>query len=721
MSIQKDYLERVYAGWLGKIIGVRYGAPIEGWSYQKIRKTLGLLDGYIVDYKDFAADDDTNGPIFFLRSLTDYGINATAEDMGNTWLNYAPYEHGFYWWGGYGKSTEHTAYLNLRAGIKAPHSGSVMQNGKTVAEQIGGQIFIDTWGLIAPGNPKLAAEYAEKAASVSHGGNGIYGGAFIAAAIAAAFAEQDIERIIAAGLYVIPSDCEYRRMANDVIAFWKKHPTNWEDCFNFVFENYGYDKYPGACHIIPNSAVILLSLLYSEGSFDKALNICNMCGWDTDCNVANVGCIMGVRNGLQGIDYDKWRKPINDFYVCSSVVGSLNIMDIPSDAKYIAALGYKIAGETLPQNLVSDDVFDFSLPGSTHGFRVLTETGNTPEYTLKNDGNSLKLIAKLSPGDGDGGTRLFHKTYYGSKDFHDSRYDPAFSPLFYNGQTISCKIRKSDECVTGLKAAIYVQNSHTGKLYEGVYSDISEVYSELSYTANIPKDACINQVGVIFRSTDAEWFGLLCVNMTDFAMGGKANYEIDFAKEKNDVWHGLHQEVSQFTYLKGIWTIEDGELSGSVSDFGECYTGSHKFGDLCFAGTLIPQVGQSHSLNVCVQGAMRSYAIGLRANNKLVIEKNNCVYKVLAETDFAWQHGTPYRFTITVKAGCITVCHDGKELLSVTDDSSPWLNGQVGASLRQGSHCHFKDFHISEFLPQKSGKNDAQDASPLFGGFFNEL
>ena len=29
-------------------------------------------------------------------------------------------------------------------------------NGKTVAEQIGAQIFIDGWALVSPGNPEQA-------------------------------------------------------------------------------------------------------------------------------------------------------------------------------------------------------------------------------------------------------------------------------------------------------------------------------------------------------------------------------------------------------------------------------------------------------------------------------------------------------------------------------------------------------------------------------------
>ncbi len=31
---------------------------------------------------------------------------------------------------------------------------------------------------------------------------------------------------------------------------------------------------------------------------------------------------------------------------------------------------------------------------------------------------------------------VYQKTYYEPKDFHDSRYDPCFSPLVYPGQTV---------------------------------------------------------------------------------------------------------------------------------------------------------------------------------------------------------------------------------------------------------------------------------------------
>ena len=193
--MKAEYIEKIYAGWLAKIIGIRAGAPIEGWTYEKIKNVYGTLDRYPVDYKkNFSADDDSNGPLFFLRALEDGkgGFDLTAQAVGEALLNYAPFEHGFFWWGGYGISTEHTAYLNLRSGITAPRSGSVEQNGSAAAEQIGGQIFIDSWGLVTPGNPDLAANFAEKAAGVTHGGNGIYGGIFIAVCISHAFEESDM-------------------------------------------------------------------------------------------------------------------------------------------------------------------------------------------------------------------------------------------------------------------------------------------------------------------------------------------------------------------------------------------------------------------------------------------------------------------------------------------------------------------------------------------------
>lgn len=187
--LPSDYIERVYAGVLGKTIGVRHGSNDEGWSYEKIRETFGEVTDYLFTFRNFAADDDTNGTFLLPLALRDYGLDreSLSDHVADTLLNYAPDHHGFFWWGPYGVSTERTAYDNLKAGLRPPYSGSAACNGPTIAEQIGGQIFIDGWGMLAPGEEALAADLAARAACVTHGDNGVYGGMFIAAAVAAAF------------------------------------------------------------------------------------------------------------------------------------------------------------------------------------------------------------------------------------------------------------------------------------------------------------------------------------------------------------------------------------------------------------------------------------------------------------------------------------------------------------------------------------------------------
>ena len=270
MPIPSDYLERVYAGVLGKIIGVYLGRPFEGWTYEKIMAELGEVWYYVNEKRRLpliVTDDDISGTFTFLRALPDFGnsTDLSAEQIGQTWLNYLIEHRTVLWWGGLGNSTEHTAYLRLKQGIPAPLSGAIATNGKVVAEQIGAQIFIDGWAMVAPGDPALAADLARRAGSVSHDGEAIYGAQVLAAMEAQAFIEQDVDKLIDCGVSFIPKDSIIYRMVAD-LREWHAEYHDWHDTFRQIQANYGYDKYGGNCHMIPNHALIHLGLLYGEGS-----------------------------------------------------------------------------------------------------------------------------------------------------------------------------------------------------------------------------------------------------------------------------------------------------------------------------------------------------------------------------------------------------------------------------------------------------------------------
>ena len=93
MSLPNDYAERVYAGVLGKIIGVYVGRPFEGWSYDRVMAELGEINYYVHERLDvplIVTNDDISGTFTFLRALPDYGntLDLTPEQIGQTWLNY---------------------------------------------------------------------------------------------------------------------------------------------------------------------------------------------------------------------------------------------------------------------------------------------------------------------------------------------------------------------------------------------------------------------------------------------------------------------------------------------------------------------------------------------------------------------------------------------------------------------------------------------------------
>ena len=57
--------------------------------------------------------------------------------------------------------------------------------------------------------------------------------------------------------------------------------------------------------------IVVAGLLYGEGDFGKSICIAVNMAFDTDCNGATVGSILGMRGGIDCID-DCWKKPVNN-------------------------------------------------------------------------------------------------------------------------------------------------------------------------------------------------------------------------------------------------------------------------------------------------------------------------------------------------------------------------------------------------------------------------
>lgn len=696
--MQNDYLARVYAGFLGMNVGIRLGAPVEPtiWTYERIKETYGDIRGYVKDYKNFAADDDVNGPVYFFRALRDSSKNGelTPEYVAKAWLNYARDGIGMFWWGGYGVSTEHTAYINLTRGIPAPQSGSAATNGKLLSDQIGGQIFIDTWGLIWPGRPDKAADYAQAAASVSHDGEGLNGARYIAACIALAFQEQDIGKIVELALKEIPSESLYAKVVEAVIAHHKAHPDDWESCLAMLHRDWGYDKYGGVCHIIPNAGVCVLAMLYGAGDFNRTVEIATMCSWDTDCNAGNVGTVLGVLTGLDGIA-PHYRAPINDGVVLSGISGYLNILDLPTYAKELARTGYALAGEAVPQALEETEGelhFDFELPGSTHNFRTsdpffLTLKHSTAQ-AAQGTGSLEILVDRMVRGNR---ARVYYKPFYTRADFSDERYKPVFSPQVYSGQTMEMQLYFDQWAGwDSIFVSPYFRTVSDQKIHTHGFIKIKPgQWQTISCTIEDTQGDMVDEIGIVVEGdtpTTVKTLGKLYLD--EFRVFGKADYSIDLAKQKKEL-----ATVTPFAVNHGAWEIENDRLGLMCCEESLAYTGNYYAKDIRIQAEVELENGDFPVLLLRARGAKQSYMAGFRDGN-VCIWRQDFGLEELARAPFPVEYGRTYQLTFQAVGDTLSVDVDGVNVLQVQD--STFTSGMVGLGACSMGRTFFGKLHIQE-------------------------
>jgi ADP-ribosylglycohydrolase len=257
----------------------------------------------------------------------------------------------------------------------------------------------------------------------------------IAAMEAQAFVEEDFNRLIDNGLSFIPPDSVISNLIEDIRA-WHAQDREWRKTRARIEDRYGYHVYGGNCHIVPNHGLIILSLLYGDDDFQRTLTIVNTSGWDTDCNSGNVGRLLGIKNGLTGIESGPdWRGPIADRLYLPTADGGRAITDAVIETYHIVNIGRALTGE-MPLSPKGGDRFHFELPGSVQGFCPEQIPETQYSATLENveghsrAGNrSLALhFHHLAPGHG---ARIATPTFIPLDAITMPGYDLLASPTMY--------------------------------------------------------------------------------------------------------------------------------------------------------------------------------------------------------------------------------------------------------------------------------------------------
>jgi len=695
MPIPGDYAERVYAGVLGKIIGVYLGRPFEGWDHERIISELGEIYYYVNDRRDLplrnntlvVTDDDISGTFTFLRALPDYGnnLNLTPAQIGQTWLNYIIEQRSILWWGGLGNSTEHTAYLRLKNGVSAPESGSITLNSRIVAEQIGAQIFIDGWAMVAPGDPELAADLARRAASVSHDGEAVYGAQVVAAIEAGAFAESDIGRLIDGAVSLIPKDSVIFRMIDD-IREWHAEEMDWRKTRERIAKNYGYEKYGGNCHVVPNHALIIHALLHGEDDFQRSLMIVNTSGWDTDCNSGNVGCLLGIKNGLASIDAGPdWRGPVADQLYLPTADGGRSITDAVTETYNIVNIGLALAGKepVAPKNGAR---FHFELPGSVQGFRPDDDIYLKGALTLENvEGHSetgRRTVALRYRHLASGRVaRVTSPTFVPPEAIDMTGYALLASPTLYPGQEVRARVVADGTNKEAVTCRLFIRaygandelTTTCGPQAVLGGGEDHEFQWRVDDTAGQP----IAQAGVEISSDEAT-SGTVYLDYLTWE--GTPDVELRRPAEGGTMWHRA--------WVNGVDRFEPhwSEPYRLIQNQGRglLIQGAREWTDYQVHATITPHMIAQAGLAARVQGMRRYYALLLGKNGKARLVRELDGEKVLAETDFPCVPAVTYGLSLRVKGNRLQASVDGEVLFDLEDDEPLLHGGAVALICEEG-------------------------------------
>lgn len=328
-AVKKDaaLADKIKGAWLGRVCGCLLGKPVEGMRLNELVPFLKETGNYpmhryihasdLTDelcarytfelkgkcYPDVIphapSDDDTNYLVMANLLVRQAGRAFTPTDVSKAWLALQSKNAYF--------TAERIAYRNFMNGFLPPESAWYKNPYR---EWIGAQIRGDYFGYINPGNPEAAAEMAFRDASISHVKNGIYGEMFVAAMLAKAAVCSDMEEIIRTGLSEIPGSSRLFEQVSRVLEAYLAGASFEETLQTCLYCRYDDQNGHHWCHTISNALIVTAALLYGGGNFGKTVCLAVQSGFDTDCNGATAGSVLGMVIGGAAIP-PEWARPVN--------------------------------------------------------------------------------------------------------------------------------------------------------------------------------------------------------------------------------------------------------------------------------------------------------------------------------------------------------------------------------------------------------------------------
>lgn len=453
---------------------------------------------------------------------------------------------------------------------------------------------------------------------------------------------------------------------------------------DLIEEHYGYDRYPGNCHVVPNHALVMLGLLWGDDDFQTSLSIVNTAGWDTDCNSGNVGCLLGIKNGLDGIDAGPdWRGPVEDRLFLSSAEGGASVTDAVTQTCLLVHFGHQLAGRewTPPKGGAR---FHFSFPGSIQGWRVDTGCRSGATAVLENaDGHSRlgqrSLAVRYRHLVAGSALRLTTPTFPNELEFA-SRYELLASPTLYPGQVIRAAIEADSSNHSSVSCGLVVGRR------EG--ADVTPVEGpavtlepgdrrELAWRLPPQVGHPIHWVGWQLRS-DSPTAGAAYLDFLTW--DGAPEFRLD-----SDLLQGSPHALGWVDALDHVRSHR-GQLSVSQDrGLGLLSQGTRDWRDYEFEAAVTVHLAAAAGIAVRVQGRRRFYALLLEPGGGVRLVKQRGGARTLCRARLPHEPFRQYRLRLRVQGTEIDAFVDEQRVLHGRDDADPLEGGAVALVCEEGT------------------------------------
>jgi hypothetical protein len=288
--LRQRLLDRIHGGWAGMLIGGIEGLPHEFKYNEQPRATLPEFTFLASGAR---SDDDNDFEWTHLWFMDrERVIKLPYDRVVAIWK--ANMNTGL--WVANKKARE-----LMDQGVIPPETGSAARNPHAWYN-LSGQFCVESYGLIAPGMPRTAADIGLHYARIAVSGEPLQATQFWTSLVSLrAFDEAPLDDALQRALAAVDPRSSMAEVVADARRAFHACPDDWKTARRELDRKWRLQRRWNGNSTPVNGGLVCLALLYGRDDFYRTLQYAMALGHDADCNAATAGTVVGVRLGFARI------------------------------------------------------------------------------------------------------------------------------------------------------------------------------------------------------------------------------------------------------------------------------------------------------------------------------------------------------------------------------------------------------------------------------------